>query len=30
VHGVRLPDWRASTDEVVRRLVAENFAQGRN
>ena len=23
VHGVRLPDWRGSTDEVVRRLVAE-------
>lgn len=23
IHGVRLPDWRRSTDEVVRRLVAE-------
>jgi dTDP-4-dehydrorhamnose reductase len=30
VHGVRLPDWRASTDAVVSRLVAENFVQGRN
>ena len=30
VHGVRLPDWRTSTDEVVRRLVAENLVQGRN
>jgi dTDP-4-dehydrorhamnose reductase len=23
IHGPRLPDWRGSTDEVVRRLVAE-------
>lgn len=29
VHGVRLPEWRGSTDEVVRRLVAE-MMQGQN
>jgi dTDP-4-dehydrorhamnose reductase len=31
IHGVRLPDWRCSIDEVVRRLVAEqSLEQGRN
>jgi dTDP-4-dehydrorhamnose reductase len=27
-HGVRLPDWRRSTAEVVRRLVAANGTEG--
>jgi len=27
IHGVRLPDWRCSIDEVVRRLVAERPVQ---